>query len=181
MKRPDKNSKSDWNWSTYYAGKIKKLQEQFIQYQDDLDENNSLKTLFKNIGIQVVGYTNPTSIELKSLMLKHGGIFYDYPNERVTYIIAANLSTSKSLMFKNKTILRPEWILDCIKDNKLLDIREYILQTSLCDKAQHKLTAFLTNNQNEKPNTSNPLKRKSCHLTSEENEEDYEPVLIDIS
>ena len=57
------------------------------------------------------GYTNPTSIELRTLMIKHGGSYHEYMNERVTHIIASNLAHSKALILKNKLVVKPEWIL----------------------------------------------------------------------
>ncbi len=70
------------------------------------------RNLFKNIGIFVNGYTNPTAIEIKALMHKHGGIFFEYPNEGITHYIASNLAHSKAIAFKNKLVVKPEWITD---------------------------------------------------------------------
>jgi len=76
------------------------------------DPENKTKNLFQNIGIYVNGYTNPTAIELKGLMLKHGGFLYEYMCEKVTHIVASNLAHSKALILKNKLVVRPEWIVD---------------------------------------------------------------------
>ena len=45
-------------------------------------------------------------------MLKHGGVLYEYMNEKVTHVIAANLARSKAIMLRNKLVVRPEWIVD---------------------------------------------------------------------
>lgn len=45
-------------------------------------------------------------------MHRHGGRFYDYPNEGITHYIATNLAYSKAIAFKNKLVVRPEWIVD---------------------------------------------------------------------
>ena len=76
----------------------------------DIDE--SIRYLFKNVGIFVNGYTNPTSIELRALMLRHGGSYHEYMNDKVSHIIASNLAHSKALHLKNKLVIKPEWILD---------------------------------------------------------------------
>lgn len=77
-----------------------------------MDENDELKYLFKNIGIFVNGYTNPTAIELKALMIRHGGFYFEYMNEKVTYIVASMLAHSKALALRNRNVIKPEWILD---------------------------------------------------------------------
>jgi len=68
--------------------------------------------LFKNVSIFVNGYTNPTAIELKYIMLKYGGFYYEYPGEHITHIIASNLAYSKALALKSKLVVKPEWITD---------------------------------------------------------------------
>ena len=100
--------------ASYFALKKKKLQEQFVDgnTQDNKDLDEQSRSLFKSIGIFVNGYTNPTSIELKTLMHRYGGRFYDYPNEGITHFIANNLAYSKAVAFKNKLVVRPEWIVD---------------------------------------------------------------------
>jgi hypothetical protein len=145
MQRPDpKKTNKEWSWSTYFAIKKQKLQLQLDENKEALtsDVDESLRSLFKNIGIFVNGFTNPTSIELRSLMLKHGGSYHEYMNEKVTHIIASNLAHSKALILKNKKVTKPEWILDSLKEKRLLNSDRYILQTSAHDKAQNKLTGF---------------------------------------
>ena len=97
---------------TYFAVKKQKLQEQFNENELDEQLDHESRTLFKDVGIFVNGYTNPTAIELKSLMLKYGGYYYDYPNENITHIIASNLAHSKALAMRYKLVVKPEWILE---------------------------------------------------------------------
>ncbi len=68
--------------------------------------------LFANIGIFVNGFTIPTASELRVLMMKHGGEFHEYLNDRVTHIIVSNLAKTKAAHMKNKVVVKPEWILD---------------------------------------------------------------------
>ncbi|CAF0836831.1 unnamed protein product [Brachionus calyciflorus] len=140
MQRPDeKKTGHDWNWASYFAAKKQKLYHQFKQDRIEQDSSDDTKNIFHNIGIIVNGYTNPTAIELKALMIKHGGYYFEYMNEKVNYIVASNLAHSKALALRNKTVIRPEWIVDCIKAKKLLSIDNYLLITSVHDKAQNKL------------------------------------------
>lgn len=151
MQRPDeKKTGTDWNWTSYFSAKKQKLLQQYNEEKSELVDENESKNLFRNIGIFVNGYTNPTAIELKALMIKHGGFYFEYMNERVNYIVASNLAHSKALALKNKTVIRPEWVVDCIKSKKLLSIDSYLLVTSAHDKAQNKLTSFMNNKDNFK-------------------------------
>ncbi len=58
------------------------------------------------------GFTNPTAAELRILMIKHGGEFHEYTNDRVTHIIASNLAATKANHMRNKLVVKPEWIID---------------------------------------------------------------------
>lgn len=134
MQRPDeKKANKEWNWvihsqilifnylkdnfnlkqSSYFAAKKQKLEQQYQQDRNEIsDLSEDSKNLFRNIGIFVNGYTNPTAIELKILMTRHGGVLYEYMNDKVNYIVASNLAHSKALALKNKLVIKPEWILD---------------------------------------------------------------------
>ena len=102
--------------SSYYAAKKQKLELQFDQNKQELDDDSDLdepmRVLFKGVSIFVNGFTNPTAIELKALMLKYGGTYYDYYSDRVTHIIASNLAYSKGSVLKSKLVVKPEWILE---------------------------------------------------------------------
>ena len=60
----------------------------------------------------IKGFTNPTAAELRILMIKHGGEFHEYLNDRVTHIIATNLAHTKVSFMRNKKVVKPEWITD---------------------------------------------------------------------
>jgi hypothetical protein len=45
-------------------------------------------------------------------MMKHGGEFHEYLNDRVTHIIVSNLAKTKAAHMRNKVVVKPEWILD---------------------------------------------------------------------
>ncbi|RMZ95065.1 DNA repair REV1 [Brachionus plicatilis] len=162
MQRPDeKKTGTDWNWTSYFAAKKQKLQQQYNLEKNECEDFDETKSLFKNIGIFVNGYTNPTAIELKALMIKHGGLFFEYMNERVNYIVASNLAHSKALALKNRTVIKPEWIVESIRAKKLLNIENYLLITSANDKAQNKLTNYINNDILKK---EGKFKRKSENI-----------------
>ena len=86
---------------------------QFVEDKSGIENvEDDVKYLFNNVGIFVNGYTNPTAIELKAIMSKHGGVYYEYMCDKVTHIIASNLAHSKALILKNTDVIKPEWIVD---------------------------------------------------------------------
>lgn len=54
----------------YMAAKVTKLEEQFNSIQAACKQKSEL---FKGISIFVNGFTNPTSEELKRIMMQHSG------------------------------------------------------------------------------------------------------------
>ena len=80
------------SWKEYMINKKQKLQDQF---QDEVDVSKERceqqSKIFEGISIHVNGYTQPSSIQLKALMSKHGGRFEQYPSRTVTHVIATSL------------------------------------------------------------------------------------------
>lgn len=112
------------------AAKKHKLLEQYTEAADS--EKNKLSDIFKGISIFVNGYTKPSAEELKNLMALHGGIYHHYHiPAKTTHIIATNLPDTKikQLGWNNK-IVKPEWIVDSIKANKLMNYSNYLLYTN---------------------------------------------------
>lgn len=55
----------------YMSAKVSKLEEQFLEQQKNLSSGGS--GLFSGISIFVNGWTNPSSEELKRIMMDNGG------------------------------------------------------------------------------------------------------------
>ncbi|CAF3500848.1 unnamed protein product [Rotaria sp. Silwood1] len=83
--------------------------------------------IFHGISIFVDGYTEPPADELKKLMIEHGGVYHAYySKDKVTYFISNNLPYAKIRKLKpNDKVVRSQWIIDCIKQNKLLPTHDY--------------------------------------------------------
>ena len=82
-----------WDVEGGYMGvKKQKLEEQFSK---DADNEVSEGNIFSGEAIFVNGWTNPTSDELKRIMMKHGGVFHHYKSHKTTHIIASNLPDVK--------------------------------------------------------------------------------------
>lgn len=116
-------------WGGYMAMKKAKLQEQFCESASK--QGNQKNNLFEGISIFVNGYTDPTADELKNLMMQYGGVYHHYYRTgRTTYVIASNLPDSKLKQTQGIKFVKPSWIVDCIKENRIIDYRDYLLYTN---------------------------------------------------
>lgn len=106
--------------------KMTKLEEQFSAASDPFKKSN----LFNGISIFVNGLTNPSSDELKRIMMVHGGTFHHYQRSHTTYIIASNLPDVKVRNMDTSKIISPQWVVDCLKEQKILDYTRYLLYTN---------------------------------------------------
>lgn len=111
-------------WGGYMQAKISKLEKQFDFRAGN--EKDKLSNIFTGVSIYVNGYTIPSSDELKTLMTRHGGVYHTYQRSG-DYIIASNLPDTKVKNMALGNVVKPEWITDSIKCNRLLDYRDFLL------------------------------------------------------
>ena len=160
------------------AAKKAKLEEQFLE--EAQAEFKDTSSIFKGVAIFVNGYTDPTSDELRRLMMKHGGIYHHYLRpQQTTHMIATNLPYSKIVMYmkcKNPLPLcKPSWITDSIEAGKLLDFRKYLLY-SQCTKTQPHLLNMFKPKISHQGNTN--VNSESCKTSSlQQNEIQLSTVL----
>nr|XP_040240701.2 DNA repair protein Rev1 [Anopheles coluzzii] len=114
-------------WGDYMDAKIAKLEDQFRHSSANVGEKQS--DLFAGVSIFVNGYTNPSADELKRLMMMHGGVFHHYKRPNTTYTIATILPDVKVRSITSEIIISPRWVVDCLKEGKLLDYSRYLLYT----------------------------------------------------
>lgn len=120
-------------WGGYMAAKKAKLEEQFRNTANKEFKESS--KLFEGIAIFVNGYTDPTSDELKRLMMMHGGLYHHYMRPKITtHIIASNLPYSKIMLYRKSQnpipICKPQWIIDSIAAGKVLNFQNYLLYSN---------------------------------------------------
>lgn len=122
----DNNSNGNDSFSMYMHHKNRKLRLQFSSQQQNLQKHNT-STLFKGIVVWVNGFTNPTRLEIRNIMLKHHGALETYLTSSVTHIIATQLSTATRLTFQkqytknNKIhIVTPQWITQSLHQQRRL-------------------------------------------------------------
>ncbi|KAJ0175999.1 hypothetical protein K1T71_008173 [Dendrolimus kikuchii] len=109
-------------WGGYMQAKIAKLEEQYKSAAG----TDILSNIFNNVSIYVNGFTSPSADELKSLMVKHGGVYHTY-RKSDDFIIASNLPDTKVKNMSLAKVVKPEWITESIAANRLLNYKDYLL------------------------------------------------------
>ena len=117
--KPDKAFNSR---ESYFVLKRLKLQEQFV---GALDEAPSF--IFKGMSFHITGHTIPTLAVLRSMIVSLGGIYepFFFPG-RVSHMVSTRRPNVSGKMYDKVIIILPTWIVDCHKEQKLLDYRSYL-------------------------------------------------------
>lgn len=108
------------------GAKITKLEEQFSAASDPFKQSD----LFAGISIYVNGLTDPSADELKRIMMVHGGTFHHCERPHTKYIIASNLPDVKIRNMNTSKIISPQWVVDCVREKRILDYTHYLLYTN---------------------------------------------------
>ncbi len=99
--------------------------------------SNRADLFFHGIVVLVNGHTSPDATTLMRLLHKHGGDLEKYETQRVTHIIAEQLSAAKAKVYKQQRkptpIVRPQWIVDSVERGMLLPFGYYLLENVLND------------------------------------------------
>jgi DNA repair protein REV1 len=118
----------------YMRQKTKKLQ---AQYSEAIAKRSDL---FANVVVYVDGFTQPSSNELKHMIVANGGVYTLYLNSRVTHVVCEHLPHAKlAQLSQNDRIVRPAWIVDSIQHARLLPIDDYIVASALRPAMQRTL------------------------------------------
>lgn len=144
--------------------KITKLEEQFTVASNPYKKTD----LFAGISIFVNGHTNPSADELKRIMMVHGGIFHHYERSHTTYIIASNLPDVKVRNMNTSKIISPQWVVDCIKEQKVLDYTKYLLYTNQ-KKSQPSISFVIKKKEEANVTTANTAASKELEQNLQEN------------
>lgn len=83
--------------------------------------------IFRGIIAHVNGYTQPSLNDLHKLVVSYGGGFMQYLDGKttVTHIIASNLTPKKKIEFSRYRIVKPAWVVDSVKAERLLPWDNY--------------------------------------------------------
>lgn len=85
--------------------------------------------IFRGVVVHVNGYTQPSLSDLHTLVVSHGGGFLQYLDGKtaVTHVVASNLTPKKAVEFARYRIVKPGWIVDSVKEGRLLPWDAYRL------------------------------------------------------
>ncbi|GAA6064099.1 hypothetical protein JCM10212_004170 [Sporobolomyces blumeae] len=111
----------------YLRNKRKKLQ---VQNKALLEDGQEHPQLFKGLAIYINGYTESIGLaELTEILVRHGGVYVPYLDQKalVTHIIATNLTPTKRKEFASYKVATPDWLVESVKEGKLLDWRQFSL------------------------------------------------------
>ena len=107
-------------FGVYMNNKIEKLAAQ--------NDQMAVKSkIFENLTFHINGDTTPPIQELKTLILENGGKYEQYRLSEVRYFIAEMLSESKKKMWADKIVIKPSFVLESIKHNKLEEYQSHLL------------------------------------------------------
>ncbi|KAI5778576.1 hypothetical protein EDC01DRAFT_712505 [Geopyxis carbonaria] len=120
------NESTFGGFQDYFRRKRIKLQNRDTKLRSEYAESDAAK-IFRGCVITVQGYTNPNSSIIHQLTIKHGGAFLQYMDGKtnVTHIVATNLPPKKRVEFARYKVVRPDWMIESIRQGKLLDWSRY--------------------------------------------------------
>ncbi|KAJ2630853.1 deoxycytidyl transferase [Coemansia sp. RSA 1290] len=113
------------DFHTYFDQRKRKLAE---QAQKQAQKAPEYRQIFAGVVFHINGFTQPSHYELKKLLIERGGKFLHYLSKtQVTHIIASNLARSKTKELRNYRVVRPEWVVESVRANRLLSWHSYQL------------------------------------------------------
>ncbi|KAG7095614.1 hypothetical protein E1B28_006339 [Marasmius oreades] len=109
----------------YARRKRAKLQIQNVENVEE--QTKTVPQIFKGVAIFVTGWTTPSIQELRSLIVRHGGVFHAYLDKKslVTHIVTSSITPAKVREYKNMKIVRPEWLVQSTIQGVLLPWTEF--------------------------------------------------------
>ncbi|KAK7467413.1 deoxycytidyl transferase [Stygiomarasmius scandens] len=126
------------DFGEYMRRKRAKLQIQNAEITKD-ETLNEAPQIFKGISIYINGWTNPSIQGLRTLILRHGGVFQAYLDKKtiVTHIITCSLTPAKVQEFKHMKVVRPEWLVESAKQGVLLPWSDFIFRHNERSESTH--------------------------------------------
>jgi len=109
----------------YYVDKSRKLAQQ------QRAEVSATSGIFTGVAAWVDGV--PGALELREMLLRHGGRWEHFPVSGVTHIIAINLPSGKvrdelSVSRRSYVVVTPAWLIDSVKAGRQLPPADYALE-----------------------------------------------------
>ncbi|ORY78482.1 hypothetical protein BCR35DRAFT_291934 [Leucosporidium creatinivorum] len=105
-----------------------KLAVQYQARKSEVEQTDGVELvqLFRGVRVHINGHTTTSGHTLRSLirlLTLHGATYIPFIDRKslVTHIIASNLTPSKRNEFKEYKVVKPEWIVESVKEGRLLD------------------------------------------------------------
>ena len=139
---------------------------------------------FYGVVVLVNGYTEPSADVIMRDLHKHGGDLEKYETNRVTHIIAQNLSSAKANIYKKQKkptpVVRPQWIVDCVQEQRLLPHAEYILNEVRDDTTagSKSVISYYKNNREEQDKMASWKVRESRDSTTKTVDSGYRSKIV---
>ncbi|KAI9026196.1 hypothetical protein DFJ74DRAFT_755613 [Hyaloraphidium curvatum] len=126
-----------WNgFGEYFEQKKVKLMQ-----QNEERRSAAASSMLKDVVVYIDGWVEPPAHELKRIILENGGYVNQYPKKTtITHVIAQNLTQRKFDQWGNLKVVTPQWIMDSLKEGKLLPWTRYRLVQS--SASQNRIDAF---------------------------------------
>lgn len=120
---------------------------------DDNNIDNKYPPIFSNCSIHINGRTEPDILQLKKMIILHGGKYIHYLSSKgaATHIIAESLPPRKRIQFNNCKVVTPKWIVESILAKKLLNWADYRLE-QLSDYGQKSIESHFHKIKNKDDN-----------------------------
>ncbi|KAJ6606232.1 hypothetical protein DFH09DRAFT_1353423 [Mycena vulgaris] len=98
-----------------------------LQIQNSEMNATTSSQIFKGVAVYVNGWTSPSIQEIRALLVLHGGVFEPYlvNLSLVTHIVTCVLTEAKMREFKNRKVVRPEWLTESVKAGLLLPWKDF--------------------------------------------------------
>ncbi|SMN20726.1 similar to Saccharomyces cerevisiae YOR346W REV1 Deoxycytidyl transferase [Maudiozyma saulgeensis] len=146
---------STGRYSYFYNKKIKQA-EQDIKFRKQYETiGKQTSQLLKGLTIYVNGHTIPGRLQIHDMVVLNGGNFLHHLSSKgsATHIIASSLPPKKRLEFKNYKVINPQWLVDCIKQQKIVPWQEYSIIKS--DIEQPSILKISSSSANKTPPNCN--------------------------
>jgi DNA repair protein REV1 len=135
--------------------------EHLTELGDNVHFLKPKKLFLRGVVCLINGYTNPDRETLTRMILNHGGGVELYETSILTHILAEELSMAKINIYRKQRkptpVVKPIWIVDCVREAKLLSCGPYLLE-GVRDPHTGLLTAMFAKKSNsgiEKDMSSN--------------------------